>query len=120
MYTYAFSTHTRDANNTRTNLSQSNFLVVPPRCLLLFLPTLNYAYTYTHTHVYVHVLCMRVFENQYLLPSFTYFLNLLNNGFELVLRVFVVALLNFTLLSSDAMFAFVIVAHIFVSHTHLL
>lgn len=64
---------------------------------------------------------MRVFENQYLLPSFTYFLKLLNNGFELVLRVFVVALFNFTLLSSDAMLAFVvIVAHIVVSQSHSL
>lgn len=68
-------------------------------------------------------MCVCVYKNQYL-PSFTYFKKLLNNGFELVLRVVVVALINFTLLSRAAMLVvvvaavvFVIVAHIVDTHT---
>lgn len=68
---------------------------------------------------------MYVYKNQYLPSSFTYFKKLLNNGFELVLRAFlvvavVVVLLNFTLLSRAALLV-VVVAHIVVTlHTHAL
>lgn len=71
------------------------------------------------------------YENQYLPSSFTYFKKLLNNGFELVLRAFlvvvVVVLINFTLLSRAATLVVVVVAvvsaHIAavtLSHTHTL
>lgn len=77
-------------------------------------------------HVRIFV-CM--YENQYLPSSFTYFKKLLNNGFELVLRAFlVVVLINFTLLSCAATLVVVVVfavvsAHIAavtLSHTHAL
>lgn len=78
--------------------------------------------------MYIFV-CM-YYENQYLPSSFTYFKKLLNNGFELVLRAFlvvVVVLINFTLLSRAATLVVVVVAvvsaHIAavtLSHTHTL
>lgn len=76
----------------------------------------------------MYVVC--VYENQYLPSSFTYFKKLLNNGFELVLRAFllvpvVVVSINFTLLSRALVVVVNVVAHIVVvtlshtpTHTH--
>lgn len=78
--------------------------------------------------MYIFV-CM-YYENQYLPSSFTYFKKLLNNGFELVLRAFlvvvVVVLINFTLLSRAATLVVVVavvsahIAAVTLSHIHTL
>lgn len=73
-------------------------------------------------YVYIRLYVVCVYENQYLPSSFTYFKKLLNNGFELVLRAFVVVVsINFTLLSRALVVVVVAVAHIVVvtlSHRH--
>lgn len=80
-----------------------------------------------HVRMYMYIFVCMYYENQYLPSSFTYFKKLLNNGFELVLRAFlvVVVLINFTLLSRAATLVVVVVAvvsaHIAavtLSHTH--
>lgn len=75
-------------------------------------------------YVYIRLYVVCVYENQYLPSSFTYFKKLLNNGFELVLRAFLVVVvvsINFTLLSRALVVVVVVVAHIVVvtlSHRH--
>lgn len=77
-------------------------------------------------YIYLFVCCICVYENQYLPSSFTYSKKLLNNGFELVLRAFllvavvVVVSINFTLLSRALVVVVIVVAYIVVvtlSHT---